>query len=148
MRRRVLLSPALLLAMLAHGQGHHHGHSAAEADGAHIIVTINPEARVSVVRQKTPAPQSCGERQSLLVKVVNQSFVSAPLQARIVGDGGRYVALHFESTRLHGGREETRTLHLVPRGPDPADVTIAFSISRETGDLGGRDRVHLFVRCS
>jgi hypothetical protein len=48
---------------------------------------------------------------------------------------------------LSGETEESRMLHLLPLGPDPVDVTIAFGIDKNIGDLGGRDRVHFVVRC-
>src|SRR5262249_30812631 len=93
------------------------------------------------------APSACGSATALKVKVINQSFITAPLRAAIVGDGARYISLHMEGTRLTGKAEDNRTLHLIPLGPDPVDVTIAFSIDKNIGDLGGRDRVHFLLRC-
>lgn len=129
-----------------HGPHQHHHHDSL-IDGAHITVTINPEARVSAV-SNIPAPRvPCGEPAPLTVSVINEGFVTSPLQASVVGSGAGHVVLVFETSRLKGTARENREMKLRTIGSNPADVTIAFSISQEIGDLGGRDRVHLLVRC-
>jgi hypothetical protein len=115
---------------------------------AHIVVSINPEARVSVtLAAPLPSPSACGSNTALNVKVINQGFITAALRASIVGEDAPRISLHMDSVRLSGKAEESRMLHLLPLGPDPVDVTIAFSIDKSIGDLGGRDRVHFVVRC-
>jgi hypothetical protein len=50
-------------------------------------VTVNPEARISVMQAGLlPTPASCGTSVELAVHVVNQGFVTAPLDAQIVAD--------------------------------------------------------------
>ncbi len=116
---------------------------------AQIVVTINPEARVSAVLDAPlPASGTCGSATALKVKVINQGFVTAPLRASIVGDGVKHVVVQMDDTKLSGEPQESRTLHLIPLRSDAVDVTIAFSIDKNIGDLGGRDRVHFLVRCS
>jgi hypothetical protein len=70
----------------------------------------------------------------------------APLHARLVG-APDYVAIHLESSPLSGQSEESRTLHVILLRPGATDITIAFSIYGDKGDLVDRDRVHLLVRC-
>ena len=143
---------ALLLLVLgsasAIAQDHAHHHESLPPGNAQIVVSINPEARVSaVLAAPLPAPSACGSATELKIKVINQGFITAPLRASIVGDGASRVSLHMESAKLSGNAEDHRTLHLIPLGSDPVDVTIAFSIDKNIGDLGGRDRVHFVVRC-
>ena len=137
--------PAIVVAQ-AHPEHRHE--RVVPAGDAQIIVIINPEARVSAaIGAPLPPPVKCGEAAELKIKVVNQGVVTAPLMATLVGDGSKHVDLHMEKSKLTGAPEEGRALHLIPTGPDAADVTIAFSLDRNIGDLGGRDRVHLLVRC-
>jgi hypothetical protein len=146
MRRLLFLLAFGTGAALAEDHAHHHG--APPPGDAPLVVTINPEARVSVViGAPMPPPPPCGTATELKVKVINHGFVTAPLKAEIVGDGNQSVELHMDSTKLSGEPEDSRVLHLTALGPDLADVTIAFSIDTNIGDLGGRDRAHVLVSC-
>lgn len=142
---------AAMLGGTAYGQqsDHMHHHEGAPSSGdAQIVVTINPEARVSVARGVAlPPPTKCATPITLVVKIFNQGSVTAPLIATIVGSGAKHVTLHMESNPLTGHRDETRTLHLIPIGTDPADVTISFEIAHNIGDFGDHDRVNFLVRC-
>lgn len=131
----------------AHGK-HGHDHGSAASYNADIVVTINPEARVSVAVHTPRVRARCGTTVSLRLKVINQGYVTAPLNATAIGTGARHVAVDLSSARLTGRGEESRELRLRPVGGLPADVTIAFNISQEIGDLSGRDRVNLFVTCT
>jgi hypothetical protein len=146
--RRSLLLLALTFAV-ARAQGHaHHHQSVSPLGDAHIVVTINPEARVSAaLGAPLPSPDACGSIMELKVKVINNGFVTAPLRAAILGDGVRQVALHMDSTKLAGIIEESRALLLIPLRPDAIDVTIEFGIDNNIGDHGGRDRIHLLLQC-
>src|SRR5262245_28654681 len=101
--------PLVVLAAIVSGaraqhedHAHHHEEPASTAD-AHIVVTINPEARVSaVLGAPLPAPPVCGTAMELRLKIVNQGFVTAPLRASIVGDGARLVELHMDGAKLSG----------------------------------------------
>jgi len=147
MRQAVVL--LALVSMAAHAEDHTHHHAAPPSGDAQIVVTINPEARVSAtLGAGLPPPVACGEATELKVKIVNQGGVTAPLHARLTGDGARHAALHMDVTNLSGQSEDLRLLHLIPQGPGSVDVTVAFSIDNNVGDLGGRDRVHFLVRAT
>jgi hypothetical protein len=133
---------------MAQHDGHSHRHEAEAVSDAQIVITINPEARVSAaVNAPLPKPPACGSVIELEIKIINQGFVTAPVRASIIGSGSRLVELHMDAAKLSGNREDTRKLHLIPFGEDVADITVAFSIDNNVGDLGGRDRVSLLVRC-
>lgn len=132
----------------ARAEGHVDRHGLGSAGDAQIVVTINPEARVSaIIGAPMPPPPKCGEPIELKVGIVNQGFVTAPLRAAIIGDIKGRVALHLEATKLNGAAEDTRLLHLIPLSSSATDVTVGFSIDNNIGDLGGRDRVYLLLRC-
>jgi hypothetical protein len=118
------------------------------AGDAQIVVTINPEARVSaVLGASLPSPSPCSESTELKVNIVNQGRVTAPLRAKIVGDGAKLVTLHLAQEKLSGAPIDSRVLHINPLGNQPVDITIAFSVDDHVDDLGGRDRVHFLMRC-
>lgn len=130
---------------------HNHGHlqtHATQLGDVQVLVTINPEARVSAaVAAPMPPPKKCGEVTEIVVRVINDGFVTAPLRAAIVGGARSRVALHMDIAKLSGAAEDVRQLHLIPLQQEVTDVTVAFSIEDNLGDLGGRDRVHLLVQC-
>jgi hypothetical protein len=124
---------AAAAALVGQAGEHHHDHAAAAGNpatgSAHIVVTVNPEARVSAVRGRPLPLQQCGTPVAIEVAVVNQGFVTAPLRALLVGDGGVHARLGLEPRRLTGRSTESRLLRLEPIGRTPLDLTIAFSIS-------------------
>jgi hypothetical protein len=138
---------------LAHAQDQNHGHDhqtmEASAPGeAPIKITINPEARVSVSRAgELPPVVTCGHIMELQIQVVNQGFVTAPLEAHLVDSALKDVDLEFPAERLKGIREEHRVLRLRLKKPGPLDVTVAFRVKNDIPDLGGRDRVHFLISC-
>jgi len=112
-----------------------------------IVVTINPEARVSVVLAG-PLPQAHpGSAVDLAVKVVNLGFVTATLEAELVGDAVPGASLEFHPGPLRGKPVETRVLHLTLKNPGTVDLTVAFRTHNEIPDLGGRDRIHFLMVC-
>jgi len=141
----------LLLAMgtvVANAEEHAHHADALPSIDAQIVVTINPEARISaILGAPLPAPIACGSPTEIKVEVINKAFVTAPLRAAIIGSSSRQLSLHMDDTKLNGQPEDNRVLQLVPLGPSLVDVTIAFSIDYNIRDLGGRDRVHFLLRC-
>jgi hypothetical protein len=152
MTRNVLAVTAIfLLPLLASTQDDMHNHSgmgAVSPDDPPIKITINPEARVSVVMAGAlPSPAPCGKAVDLLVKVVNQGFVTSQLEAEVVGDVPPEVTLNFHPAPLKGVPEELRMLHLTLTKPGVVDLTLAFRAHNEIPDLGGRDRVHFLLRC-
>jgi hypothetical protein len=115
---------------------------------AHIQITINPEARVSVaLAGALPQPVPCGTPADFSVKILNQGFITSRLEAEIVGDTPAGVSLDFHPAPLRGVREEFRHLRITLTRPDPTDLTITFKAHNEVPDLGGRDRVHFVMHC-
>jgi hypothetical protein len=115
--------------------------------GAQIIVTVNPEARVNAaLGDALVRPDKCGSPLPLDIKVFNQGGITAPLQARLVG-APEYVAIHMEKRPLSGLAEENQILHVILLRPGATDITVAFSVMGDNGDLADRDRVHLLLRC-
>jgi hypothetical protein len=154
-RRRVLAVAVMLIlpALVCAAGDRQHIHDRAMIDGQSpkdppIRITINPEARVSVILTGAlPPPTRCGTISDLPVKIVNQGFVTARLEAELVGDAPAGVTLDFRPLPLTGVPEEFRELHIVMTNPGPIDLTIAFRAHNETPDLGGRDRIHFLLRC-
>jgi hypothetical protein len=128
---------------------HHETHSAsASRDQAPIIITINPEARVSVaLGGALPRFVPCGEPATLPVKIINQGFVTASLEAELVEDVPMGAKLEFLPEPLKGLPEELRQLDIILTTPGPSDLTVAFRAHNEAPDLGGRDRIHFLMRC-
>jgi hypothetical protein len=115
---------------------------------APIVVTINPEARVSVaLGRQWPPPARCGAALAVPIAIVNQGFVTARLEAVLVGDTPAGVTMEFHPEALKGVPAETRVMHLTLEKPAPVDLTIAFRAHGNAPDLGGRDRIHFLVRC-
>ncbi len=154
--RNVLATTALFfLPLLARTQDGTHNHPGMGAvspkvspDDPPIKITINPEARVSVVLAGAlPLPTPCGTVADWPVKIVNQGFVTSQLEAEVVGDVPLGVTLDFHPALLKGVPEELRMLHLTLTKPGVIDLTLAFRAHNEMPDLGGRDRVHFLLRC-
>jgi hypothetical protein len=113
-----------------------------------IVVTVNPEARVSSVLTGSWPPRiACGKPVELPVKILNQAFLTARLEARLVGQLPAGVALEFDRRPLSGAPEELRTLRIALPIAAAVDLTVAFRAPAEIPDLGGRDRVHFVLRC-
>jgi hypothetical protein len=113
-----------------------------------ITITINPEARVSVLLTgPMPAPVSCGSATEFSIRILNHGFVTSRVEAAFVGDVPEGVRLEFKPAPLKGVREEVRHLRIILTKPGSTDLTIAFKIHNETPDLGGRDRIHFLVGC-
>jgi hypothetical protein len=113
-----------------------------------IKITINPEARVSVaLAGELPPPAPCGIANDLPVKIVNQGFLTAQLEAELVDNAPAGVTVDFHPAPLKGLPEEMRVLRIVVAQPGPVDLTIAFKAHNEVADLGGRDRIHFLMRC-
>jgi hypothetical protein len=155
MRLTGLVGIALfLLPGLARANDEHtHDHRAMEMGASSpndppIKITINPEARVSVtLAGELPPPAPCGIATDLPVKIVNQGFVTAQLEAELVDNAPAGVTLDFHPAPLKGLPEELRALRIVLAQPGPTDLTIAFKAHNEIADLGGRDRVHFLMSC-
>jgi hypothetical protein len=141
---------ALPLAALADGGPPASGRCSplsAQAPDCPIVITINPEGRVSaVIVGSLPPPAPYGAPVDLPVAVVNQGFSTGRLEARLVGIPAAAATLDFHPEPLKGAPLERRMLRITLTGGAPADLTIAFSLRNESPDLGGRDRVHMLLR--
>lgn len=149
MRCRTFLAVVISLrAMAGVADEHMHTHEAASPQDPPIRITINPEARVSVALGGTlPPAVTCGRAADLLVRIVNQGYVTSRLEAEFVGDPPPGVRLDFHPEPLRGLPEELRQLHITLTKPGPTDLTIAFRAHNEIPDLGGRDRIHFLMAC-
>jgi hypothetical protein len=121
-----------------HEQDHH--------VGTPVVVTINPEARVSVAlsRSLLPAPSSA-DSVTLQVAVLNDAFITLPLEAVLLDPVHAGVTLEFPRAALTGQPREHRTLTLRMERQGPVDITVGFRLEDERADLGGRDRFHFLV---
>jgi len=131
-------------------EAHHHQITGTGTAPAAIEITINPEARVSALAMPSALPPrtACGAPLDLLVKIINQSFDTSVLEARLVDNVPPGVTLDFRPAPLTGAAEEMRLLTLVLRDASPVDITLAFKERKGIADLGGRDRIHFILRCS
>jgi hypothetical protein len=131
-----------------HVQGHRETEATSLSKNPEITITINPESRIRVVLgNKSPALTPCGIVTDLPVRIVNQGFVTASLEANLVGNAPVSVALDFPPKPLKGTPEELRNLLITLTEPGPTDLTIAFRFKHQIPNLGGRDRIHLLVNC-
>jgi hypothetical protein len=122
-------------------------HTTVSLTDPYINIDINPEARVSATLWGAlPPPVLCGKPAVLSVKVVNQGFLTATLEAEFVGNSEGAV-LDFHPQPLKGVPDELRALRITLTMPGPIDLTIAFKAHNEIPDLGGRDRIHFLMRC-
>ena len=126
----------------------HHKLEAVSPRDPPIKLTINSEARVSVVMAgELPPPALCGTAVDVAVRILNRGFVTAPLEADWVGDAPPGATLEFRLEPLKGVSQELRTLKITLSHPGPLDLTIAFKAHHDLPDLGGRDRVHFLMSC-
>ena len=137
-------APAAALAIFQLGHGY-----ASDSHDALIRIVINPETRISVSRVgELPSTVACGKPLILPVEIINQGFVTAPLEASVVDGASQDISLEFPTQPLTGRDEERRILRVTLRKPGASDITVAFRARRGFPDLGGRDRIHLLLRCS
>ena len=83
----------------------------------------------------------------LLVKIVNNGFVTARLEAELVNTVPVGVTLELDPQPLKGVPEEVRHLRITLTKSGPTDLTVAFRAHHEIPDLGGRDRIHFLMSC-
>jgi len=142
----------IVLSVLRSARADHEPHNRtvpSSTNSALVTLTINPEARVSVMLSGGPPPEpACGTAAALPIRIVNQGFVTAVLEARLIGKPARGgVKLTWEPRALSGDPEEVRVLGVVLFRHGSTDVTIAFNARGEGSDPGGRDRLHVLMSC-
>jgi hypothetical protein len=149
--RIVATLPLLLLSAITCAQGeqqHHHAAEASAPTDPPIKITINPEARVSVVLAGAlPPPAACGTAVDFRVRIINQGFVTSRLEAELIGDKPEAAKLDFHPEPLRGVAEELRDLRITLIKPGSFDLTISFRTHNNAPDLGGRDRIHFLMHC-
>lgn len=113
-----------------------------------VIVTINAEARVSVtVANKLYRRQPCNGAIAVPITIINVGSVTALLEAHVIDGLPGVDKVSVSGGRLSGAREELRALHLPLTASGFIDITLSFRIEDDIADLGGRDRVHLLLKC-
>lgn len=138
-----------LLSTMARAEEERHLHDHRQSSDAPITITINPEARVSVVLSGAlPASVACGKATAIPVMVVNHGFLTSTLEADLVGYVPTGVKIAFHGQPLKGAPEELRELRITLTEPGATDITVAFKAHHGSPDLGGRDRIHFLMRCT
>jgi hypothetical protein len=138
--------PALAVCLLAAGSAPEMAASAVgNALEMHclLVVSINPESRVKADRGPAAAALRQGTANVVVVKVVNDGGVTAPLAVSGpgIGDGGWLDARFAGTPRLRGGRVEYLFLRLTPREAGKREATFRFDVGQGTQDLGFRAEV-------
>lgn len=127
---------------------HQHGYSVSSSLEPLVVITINPEARVSAnFNGPLPTPVTCGKPTVLSVRILNCGSVNSQLEAALVENVPEGVTLQFRAAPLTGAPAELRQLKIVLNRRSLADVTIAFRSHSEAPDIGGRNRIHFLMRC-
>lgn len=105
-----------------------------------LVVSINPESRVKAARGPAPAELLFGKTNVVVVKVINEAGVTAPLTVSGpgLGPGEWLTAALAQPSRLRGGRTQYLLLHLTPREMGRREVTFRFDVGQGTQDLGFR----------
>jgi hypothetical protein len=108
-----------------------------------LVVSINPESRVKAERGPAAAVLRRGTASVVVVKIVNEGGVTAPLAVGGpgIGDGGWLEARFAGNPRLHGARVEYLLLRLTPREGGKREATFRFDVGQGTQDLGFRAEV-------
>lgn len=111
---------------------------------APLAVTINPEARVSVVRTRSPiGDPKPGEWHTIPVAVINEGFVTGPLA--IEADPVSGIQLDLPAHELTGENHQ-RTAFRVLLDTSAVDVTLTFRAVAALGGLANHSTVHFLVR--
>ncbi|HZZ18054.1 MAG TPA: hypothetical protein VFE25_01735 [Opitutaceae bacterium] len=114
---------------------------------ARLVVTINPEGRVSVVSKgELPATAPRGVPFAIEVEIVNQGFITGQLEAGLAGNAPAGASLGMDRIPLKGTPRESRTLLVTLGRAGTADLTIVFRIRHGIPDFGGLDRIHMLFR--
>jgi hypothetical protein len=114
-----------------------------------IEVTINPEARVSIGRTQVPLTMPQCEKSAVwLIRIVNQGFVSARLNFRILAaPPANLVILEPVTPRLTGAAVEYRALHFRVNETRQMDITLGVDAGPATSDIGERARLPVLLQC-
>jgi hypothetical protein len=120
------------------------------ADKAHIVISINPEARIlahstAVVRSR----ERCSSLSVWLIRIRNEGFVAAPLAVRILNAStGKELKANFDERRLSGGALEYRLLQFAANSSRSIEVVAQFRAGLNPGERGGSAELPILVACS
>jgi hypothetical protein len=81
------------------------------------------------------------------VQILNEGFVTAPLEAEVIGNRAPWVTVELTVEPLKGVAQELRKLRVTVFQPRVADVTVVFRLRNEIPDFGGKDRIHFLLTC-
>lgn len=111
---------------------------------APIAVTINPEARVSVVRTKTPiGDPKPGEWHTIPITVINQGFVAGALS--IEADPVYGTQLDLPVHDLTGETHQDGAFR-VRLDTSAVDLTLTFRALSALGGLANHSTIHFLIR--
>lgn len=114
---------------------------------ARIVITINPEGRVSVATKgELPASARQGVPLAIGMEIINLGYMTGQLEAVLTGNAPAGASVGIEHASLKGTQKEQRTLMITLAHVGTSDLTIAFRLRNESPDLGGRDRIHFLLR--
>jgi len=118
---------AVLLAVWGSANDHKYEVDGSAPHEAPIEVTINPESRVSVALVgPLPPAAPCGVVTKLRVSIANYGFLTARLEATLVGTLPAGVTVFLQPDPLKGVAYETRNLLVKLTRPGLLDLTIAL----------------------
>lgn len=113
---------------------------------APFVVTINPEGRVEAARTEVAVDAlRPGEWATIAVAVVNQGYVTGPLQVRWSPLPG--VEVDAPDTQLTGQPAQETEFHVRLAEPGDADLTLRFWALGALGGLANKNTAYLYLRC-
>lgn len=111
-----------------------------------LSVTINPEARVEAHRTEVALdPLRPGEWSTVPVAIVNQGFVTGPLQMRWATMPG--VDVDAQDFELTGAPTQDAQFRVRIAEPHDADITVRFWALGALGGLANKNTASLYLRC-
>lgn len=113
---------------------------------AAFVVTINPEGRVEAARTDVEVGRlQPGAWADVPVLVVNQGYVTGPLQVRWTGVPG--LDVDAPDTELTGAPTQDGWFRIRLAEPGAVDLTVRFWAIGSLGGLANKNTAHLYVRC-
>jgi hypothetical protein len=116
------------------------------ATDAAFTVTINPEGRVEARRTDVEVEAlRPGEWATIGIAVVNQGYVTGPLQLRWSTVPG--VEVDASDTQLTGAPGQNTEFRVRLTEPAAADLTLRFWALGALGGLANKNTSYLYLRC-
>lgn len=111
-----------------------------------FVVTINPEGRVEAARTDVAIDAlRPGEWATIGVAIVNQGYVTGPLQLRCSPVPG--VEVDAPDTQLSGAPSQDIEFRVCLAEPGAADLTLRFWALGALGGLANKNTAYLYLRC-